>query len=207
MCADLLHCSWGDDEDVRDGVSCFSAHCGGAVQFSVLLAALRQYDQAASAPRSTLSLPRLLVGAFHSAPARPQRSLLFLAAAITGKGPRKEHYMNLFDQAELRCATTPRHCVSSAVWYRHVEVHSVWLAAADYPLLLSVADLGVSLQCVVRCARRLLLIAHSYSSSGLDLPMKVVDMFGCCLPVCAIDFAWCGFARALSRHLNQPHAA
>ncbi|THH11353.1 hypothetical protein EW145_g704 [Phellinidium pouzarii] len=82
-------------------------------------------------------------------------------AIITGKGPLKTHYMDKVSRLE-----------HEENW-RWVRCRSLWLDVEDYPVLLGSADLGVCL--------------HS-SSSALDLPMKVVDMFGCGLPVCALDF-------------------
>ncbi len=57
--------------------------------------------------------------------------------------------------------------------YKQISVFFVWLSYEEYAQLLGCADMGISVH---------------YSSSGLDLPMKVVDMFGSGLPVFAYYF-------------------
>lgn len=78
---------------------------------------------------------------------------------ITGKGPLKAHYQEVF-------------AARNDSW-TNVNIETVWLDTEDYPKLVGSADIGVCLH---------------FSSSGLDLPMKVVDMFSAQLPCFAIEY-------------------
>ena len=79
-----------------------------------------------------------------------------ILAIITGKGPTKQKYLAEIDSLVKQGKL------------EKVHIKSAWLSMEDYASLLGAADLGVSL--------------HT-SASGVDLPMKVVDMFGAGLPV------------------------
>jgi beta-1,4-mannosyltransferase len=87
-----------------------------------------------------------------------------LLVIITGLGELRAPFERIVAQREL-------------TRWKGITVRCVFVAARDYPTLLGCADLGLSL--------------HS-SSSGRDLPMKVVDMFGCGVPVLARNFECIG---------------
>ena len=83
---------------------------------------------------------------------------------MTGKGPLKQRYEEIFAQREEKS-------------WRRTQVQTLWLEADDYPRMVGAADLGICLH---------------YSSSGYDLPMKVIDMFGAGLPCAAISYRTIG---------------
>ncbi len=93
-----------------------------------------------------------------------QDSFLFLMEIILfiiGKGPLKEQFIEQVERERDQ--------------YQNVEFCFPWVDADDYPLLIGCADIGVSLH---------------QSSSGFDLPMKVVDMFAVGVPVCSVQYDW-----------------
>jgi beta-1,4-mannosyltransferase len=92
----------------------------------------------------------------YSASVTNQTYLPNILAIITGKGPQKQYYLE-----RIRKLNQEKKLLN-------VVVMTAWLSSEDYASLLGSADLGISL--------------HT-SSSGVDLPMKVVDMFGTGLPV------------------------
>ncbi|KAK5119221.1 hypothetical protein LTR85_007835 [Meristemomyces frigidus] len=92
----------------------------------------------------------------YAAARKSDEKLPRLWAVITGKGPQKEYYMSRIQQ------------LIQEEKLSDIIIATAWLSTEDYASLLGSADLGISL--------------HT-SSSGVDLPMKVVDMFGTGLPV------------------------
>ncbi|KAI1635029.1 chitobiosyldiphosphodolichol beta-mannosyltransferase [Biscogniauxia mediterranea] len=81
-----------------------------------------------------------------------------IVAIITGRGPLKSYYQERIQELQ-KSGRLP-----------NTRILTAWLTIEDYATLLSCADLGICLH---------------MSSSGVDLPMKVVDMFGSGLPVAA----------------------
>jgi beta-1,4-mannosyltransferase len=78
---------------------------------------------------------------------------------ITGRGPLRSQYVET---------------IWPKLGLRQWQLHALWLPSrAEYAQLLACADVGVSMH---------------ISSSGMDLPMKVFDMWACGLPVAAFSY-------------------
>lgn len=59
---------------------------------------------------------------------------------------------------------------------RRITVSTGWFSSEDYTTLVGCADLGISVH---------------RSTSGVDLPMKICDLFGGGVPVCALNYGPC----------------
>ncbi|KAJ7630390.1 mannosyltransferase [Roridomyces roridus] len=110
-------------------------------------------------PDEDFSILITALGQYNVRASAAQGKLPKVLVILTGKGPLRDKYMSEVGELQKE--------------WEWVKCINMWLEAEDYPVLLGSADLGICL--------------HT-SSSKLDLPMKVVDMFGCGLPVCALHF-------------------
>ena len=97
-------------------------------------------------------------------------ALVFCDAAIQRRADLPRMLFVLTGEGRLRAAWEAQ---VAALGLTRVRTRCLWVSADDYPRLLGAADLGLSLH---------------RSASGVDLPMKIADMFGAGLPVCALDY-------------------
>ncbi|GMM35516.1 chitobiosyldiphosphodolichol beta-1,4 mannosyltransferase [Saccharomycopsis crataegensis] len=81
---------------------------------------------------------------------------------VTGKGPEKPQFLSK---------------IASLEFSQNIVIQNHWFTAAEYPKVISLADLAISLH---------------LSSSGIDLPMKILDFFGCGIPTISVKFATIG---------------
>lgn len=93
-----------------------------------------------------------------------------LIVAITGKGPQKNFYKKEIEKLAMK----------------NIEIVTPWLEVEDYPKLLGSATLGMKMKGLI--SEHNLGVSLHTSSSGCDLPMKVVDMFGAGCPAFALNF-------------------
>lgn len=99
---------------------------------------------------------------------------------VTGAGPLKKMFIKEFEKFNEIHA--PR-----------VKIEAKWLEIDDYPKMVAAADLGVCMH---------------MSSSNLDLPMKVVDMFSSKLPTFAYDYPTIGeLVEAKENGSKKPNGA
>lgn len=103
-----------------------------------------------------------------------QAAMLYDAAAAASGGQLPRLLIIVTGRGPQRAHYEHRMATSNL---SYVAFRTLWLDPEDYPLLLGAADIGISL--------------HA-SSSGLDLPMKAVDMLGSGLPVLALSYQCIG---------------
>lgn len=77
---------------------------------------------------------------------------------VTGKGPEKDHFFERIQELKFS---------------NRVIIKNYWFSQKEYPEIISLADLAISLH---------------LSSSGIDLPMKILDFFGCGIPTISVNF-------------------
>lgn len=114
--------------------------------FNILLDSLKQYDQLLAKSSS------------NSSTTNASNKLPKIFLVVTGKGPEQEAFHARIKQLQFS---------------QNIIIKNHWFSASEYPKIISLADLAISLH---------------VSSSGVDLPMKILDFFGSGVPTISVKF-------------------